>query len=47
MAVYCRRWLGNGLIESESLYGPLAFWALQQLHEPCQALHLALDTTVL
>jgi len=43
----CRRWLGNGRIDSESLYGPLVLWAMQQWQKPGHALHLALDTTVL
>jgi hypothetical protein len=43
----CRRWLGNGRINPESLYGPLVLWAIQQWQKPGQTLHLALDTTVL
>ena len=43
----CRRWLSNGRIDPESLYSPLVRWAMQQWQKPDQALHLALDTTVL
>ena len=43
----CRRWLSNGRIDPESLYSPLVLWAMQQWQKPDQALHLALDTTVL
>jgi len=43
----CRRWLGNGRIDPESLYGPLVLWAMQQWQSPGHTLHLALDTTVL
>jgi hypothetical protein len=43
----CRRWLGNGRIDAAALYGPLVLWAIQHWQKPGQALHLALDTTVL
>ena len=43
----CRRWLSNRRIDAEALYSPLVLWALQQWQKPGQALHLALDTTVL
>lgn len=43
----CRRWLSNGRVDPGSLYGPLVLWAMQQWQTPGQALHLALDTTVL
>lgn len=43
----CQRWLANSRIDVEALYGPLVLWAIQQWQKPGQALHLALDTTVL
>ncbi len=43
----CQRWLSNSRIDPESLYGPLILWAIQGWHKPDQALHLALDTTML
>jgi hypothetical protein len=43
----CQRWLANSRIDPESLYGPLILWAIQGWQNPCQALHLALDTTML
>ena len=43
----CQRWLCNTRIELEALYGPLILWALQHWKKPGQALHLALDTTML
>jgi hypothetical protein len=42
-----QRWLSNSRIEVEALYGPLVLWALQHWQTPGQALHLALDTTML
>jgi Transposase DDE domain len=43
----CRRWLSNGRIDAAALYGPLVLWAIQHWQKPGQALHLAIDTTVL
>ena len=43
----CQRWLANSRIDVEALYGPLVLWAIQHWQTPGQALHLALDTTVL
>jgi len=43
----CQRWLSNSRIDPESLYGPLILWAIQGWQKPGQALHLALDTTML
>ena len=43
----CQRWLRNERIDVVALYGPLVLWALQHWQKPGQALHLALDTTVL
>jgi hypothetical protein len=43
----CRRWLSNRRIDAEALYSPLVLWAMQQWQQSGQALHLALDTTVL
>ena len=43
----CQRWLANSRITPESLYGPLILWAIQGWQNPGQALHLALDTTML
>lgn len=43
----CRRWLGNERVEVEALYGPVVLRAIQHWPQPGQALHLALDTTVL
>ncbi len=43
----CQRWLANSRITPESLYGPLILWAIQDWQSPGQALHLALDTTML
>jgi uncharacterized protein YejL (UPF0352 family) len=43
----CRRWLGNGRIDVQTVYGPLVLWAIQQWQKPGQTLHLALDTTML
>ena len=42
-----QRWLCNTRIDVEALYGPLVLWALQHWQKPGQALHLALDTTML
>ena len=42
----CRRWLTNGHINVESLYGPLILWSLQHWKKPGQDLHLTLDTTM-
>ena len=43
----CQRWLANPRIDVEALYGPLILWAIQYWQKPGQALHLALDTTML
>ena len=43
----CQRWLSNSRIDVEALYGPLILWAIQHWQKPGQALHLALDTTML
>jgi hypothetical protein len=43
----CQRWLANNRIDVAALYSPLVLWAMQQWQKPGQALHLALDTTVL
>ena len=43
----CQRWLSNRRIDVEALYGPLIVWAIQHWQNPGQALHLALDTTML
>lgn len=43
----CQRWLSNGRLNAEALYGPLIVWALQHWQTPGQALPLALDTTML
>jgi Transposase DDE domain len=43
----CRRWLSNARINVDALYGPLVLWAIQHWQQPGQALHLAIDTTVL
>ena len=43
----CQRWLSNSRIDVEALYGPLVLWAIQHWQKPGQALHLALDTTML
>jgi hypothetical protein len=43
----CQRWLSNGRIDVEDLYGPLILWAIQGWQSPGLALHLALDTTML
>ena len=43
----CQRWLSNARIDGEELYEPLILWAIQSWQTPGQALHLALDTTVL
>ena len=43
----CQRWLSNDRIDVEALYGPLILWAIQRWQTPGQALHLALDTTLL
>ena len=43
----CQRWLANGRIDVEALYGPLVLWAIQHWQNSGQALHLALDTTML
>jgi hypothetical protein len=43
----CRRWLANGRIGPDGLYGHLVLWAIQQWQKPGQILHLALDTTML
>ena len=42
-----QRWLSNVRIDGEALYGPLVLWAIQHWQKPGQALHLALDTTML
>ena len=42
-----QRWLSNSRIDVEALYGPLVLWAIQHWQKPGQALHLALDTTML
>jgi hypothetical protein len=41
----CRR--ANQRIDAETLYEPLILWAIQSWQTPGQALHLALDTTML
>ena len=43
----CQRWLANGRIDVETLYWPLILWAIQHWQNSGQALHLALDTTML
>ena len=43
----CQRWLANARIDAEGLYRPLILWAIQGWQKPGQALHLALDTTML
>jgi hypothetical protein len=43
----CQRWLSNARVDAEGLYGPLILWAIQRWQNPGQALHLALDTTML
>jgi hypothetical protein len=43
----CQRWLANARIDPESLYGPLILWAIQGWQKPGQAMHLALDTSML
>jgi hypothetical protein len=43
----CGRWLANGRIDVEALYGPLILWAIQPWQNPGHTLHLALDTTML
>jgi len=43
----CQRWLSNARIDVETLYGSLIHWALQHWQDSGQALHLALDTTML
>ena len=43
----CQRWLANSRIDVQALYGPLILWAIQHWQNPGQALHLALDTTML
>jgi hypothetical protein len=43
----CQRWLCNARIDVESLYGPLILWAIQGWQNSGQALHLAIDTTML
>jgi hypothetical protein len=43
----CQRWLSNSRIDPERLYSPLILWAIQGWQKPGQALHLALDTTML
>ena len=43
----CGRWLANGRIDVEALYGPLILWAIQQWQNQGHTLHLALDTTML
>ena len=43
----CQRWLSNSRIDPQSLYSPLILWAIQSSQKPEQALHLALDTTML
>jgi hypothetical protein len=43
----CQRWLANSRIGAEGLYGPLILWAIQGWQNLGQALHLALDTTML
>lgn len=43
----CQRWLANGRIDVEALYGPLVLWAIEHWQNPGHTLHLALDTTML
>jgi hypothetical protein len=43
----CQRWLSNSRIDPQSLYSPLILWAIQGWQKPGQALHLALDTSML
>lgn len=43
----CQRFLSNSRIDVEALYAPLILWAIQGWQKPGQALHLALDTTML
>lgn len=43
----CGHWLANGRIDAETLCGPLILWAIQHWQNSGQALHLALDTTML
>jgi hypothetical protein len=43
----CGRWLANGRIDVEALYGPLILWAIQQWQNQGHTLYLALDTTML
>ena len=43
----CQRWLANGRIDVQALYGPLMLWAIQHWQKPGHSLHLALDTTML
>ena len=42
-----RQLAANSRIDVDALYGPLVLWAIQSWQKPGQALHLALDTTVL
>jgi hypothetical protein len=43
----CHRWLANKRIDPDALYGRLTLWAIQSWQNPGQALHLALDATML
>ncbi len=43
----CQGWLSNSRIDPETPYGPLILWAIQGWQNPGQALHQALDTTML
>ena len=43
----CQRWLANGRIDVEVLYGLLVLWAIRQWQIHAHTLNLALDTTML
>jgi hypothetical protein len=43
----CQRWLSNVWVDVEPFFGSLIRWALHHWQESGQALHLALDTTML
>ena len=43
----CQRWLSNGRVDVEPLFGSLIQWALHNWCESGKALHLALGTTML
>jgi hypothetical protein len=43
----CQRWLSNGRVDVELLFGFLTQWALHNWCESGKALHLALGTTML